>query len=72
MDAITPLVPEESVPFVGEALRRLRAVGKPQLRRPHPPRRQDELPGLAATGRCLRDRRHHGPRPHHRAARVRP
>lgn len=25
MDAITPLIPEESVPFVGEALRRLRA-----------------------------------------------
>jgi uroporphyrinogen decarboxylase len=25
VDAITPLIPEESVPFVGEALRRLRA-----------------------------------------------
>jgi uroporphyrinogen decarboxylase len=25
VDSITPLIPEESVPFVGEALRRLRA-----------------------------------------------
>ena len=25
MDAVTPLTPEESVPFVGEALRQLRA-----------------------------------------------
>ena len=47
------------------------AVGQPQLRGPHPPRRADELPGLAAPGGGLRPGRHHGHRPHHRPARHR-
>jgi len=36
------------------------AVGQPQLRGPHLPRREDELPGLAAAGDRLRHRGHHG------------
>ena len=36
------------------------AVGQPQLRGPHLPRREDELPGLSAAGHRLRARRHHG------------
>ena len=45
------------------------ALGQPQLRGPHQPRRQDELPRLAAAGGRLRARRVDGHRPHHRAAR---
>ena len=41
----------------------LGAVRQPQLRGPDQPRRQDELPGLAAAGRRLRPRGHHGRRP---------
>ena len=37
-----------------------RAVGQPQLRGPHQPRREDELPRLTAPGHRLRDRGHHG------------
>ncbi len=37
--------------------RHRRAVGQPQLRGPHQPRRQDELPRVAATGHRLRARR---------------
>ena len=48
-----------------------RALGQPQLRGPHPPRRPHELPGLAAAGGGLRPGRHHGPRPDHRAPRPR-
>ena len=40
----------------------LGALGQPQLRGPHQPRRQDELPGVAAAGGGLRDRRDHGHR----------
>ena len=47
------------------------AVGQPQLRGPHLPRRQDELPGLAAAGDRLRARRHHGLRLRDRPARAR-
>ena len=39
---------------------RERAVRQPQLRGPHPPRGEDELPGLAAAVRGLRARRAHG------------
>ena len=42
---------------------RLGAVRQPQLRGPDQPRRQDELPGLAAAGGRLRARRHDGLRP---------
>ena len=62
------------LPGVSEAVHERRpvgglgAVGQPQLRGPHPPRRADELPGLAAPGGGLRAGRHHGHRPHHRAA----
>ena len=38
---------------------------QPQLRGPDQPRREDELPGLAAAGGGLRDRRHDGHRPGH-------
>ena len=47
------------------------AVGQPQLRGPDQPRREDELPGVAAAGRRLRARRVDGHRHHHRAARAR-
>ena len=40
------------------------AVGQPQLRRPHPPRRPAELPGVTASGRGVRAGGDHGPRPH--------
>ena len=43
--------------------RGLGAVGQPQLRGPHQPRRAHELPGLAAAGRGLRPGRHDGRRP---------
>ncbi len=46
--------------------RRLRAVGEPQLRGAHQPRREDELPGLAAAGRGLRAGRLDGRRPRQR------
>ena len=49
--------------------RRLGAVRQPQLRGPHQPRRQDELPRLAAAGGRLRPRRHDGLRLRDRAAR---
>ena len=39
------------------------ALRQPQLRGPHQPRRQDELPRLAAAGRRLRAGRHDGRRP---------
>ena len=42
---------------------RLGALRQPQLRGPHQPRREDELPRLAAAGRRLRARRHDGHRP---------
>ena len=45
-----------------------RAVGQPQLRGPHPPRGEDELPRLAAALRGLRAGRPHGPRHRERAA----
>ena len=51
---------------------RLGAVGQPQLRGPDQPRREDELPGLAAAVRRLRDRRDDGHRPLRRAARRGP
>ena len=47
---------------------RLGAVGQPQLRGPDQPRREDELPGLAASVRRLRHRRDDGHRPLRRAA----
>ena len=47
----------------GRPRRRLGAVGQPQLRGPDQPRRQDELPGLAAAGRRLRAGRLDGRRP---------
>ncbi len=50
---------------------RVGAVRQPQLRGPHQPRRQDELPRVAAAGRGLRDRGHDGHRHHDRAARHR-
>ena len=40
--------------------RRLGALGQPQLRGPHQPGRQDELPGVAAAGDRLRARGHDG------------
>ena len=46
----------------------LGALGEPQLRRSHPPRGPDELPGLAAAGGGLRAGRHHGHRSDHRPA----
>ena len=50
---------------------RQRAVRQPQLRGPHQPRHQDELPRVAAAGRRLRAGRHDGHGHHHRAARHR-
>ena len=49
--------------------RRLGAVGQPQLRGPDQPRRQDELPRVAAAGRRLRAGRLDGRRPLQRPAR---
>ena len=48
--------------------RSLGALGQPQLRGAHQPRRQDELPGLPAAGHRLRPGRDHGHRLRHRAA----
>ncbi len=45
------------------------ALGQPQFRGPHPPRRQDELPGLPAAGHRLRARRDDGLRLRDRTAR---
>ena len=45
------------------------AVGQPQFRGPHLPRREDELPGLPATGDRLRTCRNHGLRLRDRGAR---
>ena len=42
---------------------RRRAVGQSQLRGPHPPEHQGQLPGLAAAGRGLCPGRHHHARP---------
>ena len=50
---------------------RVGALGQPQLRGPDQPRREDELPGVAAAGRRLRAGRVDGRRHHHRAARAR-
>ena len=50
-------------------VRHRRAVGQPQLRRPHPSVRQAGLPRLAAAGGRLRDRRHRALR--HREGRAR-
>ena len=47
------------------------ALGQPQLRGPHLPRREDELPGLPAAGDRLRAGRHHGLRLRDRTARQR-
>ena len=44
-------------------LRRVGALGQPQLRGPHPPRRQAELPRQSAAGRRLRPGRDDGDRP---------
>ena len=49
---------------------RLRALGQPQLRGPHQPRREDELPRLAAAVRGLRAGGDDGHRPARRAARA--
>ena len=49
---------------------RQRAVRQPQLRGPHQPRHQDELPRVAAAGRRLRPGRLDGHGHHHRAARA--
>jgi aconitate hydratase len=49
----------------GQSRRRRRAVRQPQLRRPRQPRREGQLPRVAATRRGLRARGHrrHRPRP---------
>ena len=47
------------------------AFGQPQLRGAHPSEHQGELPGLAAAGRRVRDRRPRQHRPDDRAARHR-
>ena len=54
----------------GRPRRRLGALGQPQLRGPDQPRRQDELPGVAAAGHRLRARRLDGRRPEQRPARA--
>ncbi len=65
-----PLIPE-----ISAAVQRERpgggvgAVGQPQLRGPDQPRRQDELPGVAAAGGGLRAGRLDGRRPVRRPAR---
>ena len=48
------------------------AVGQPQLRGAHQPRRQDELPGIPAAGGRLRYRGHHGRGSARRPPRHRP
>ncbi len=49
---------------------RVGALGQPQLRGPHQPRREDELPRVAAAVRRLRARGDDGHRPARRAARA--
>ena len=51
--------------------RRRGALGQPQLRGAHQPRRAGELPRVAAARRRVRARRHDGRRPAERAARRR-
>ncbi len=51
--------------------RRVRAQRQPQLRGPDQPRREDELPRVAAAGGRLRPRRDDGHRPRDGAARLR-
>ena len=52
----------------GRPRRHRGALGQPQLRGPDQPRRQDELPGLAAARRRVRAGRHDGHRPAQRPA----
>ena len=67
-----PLPPEISARRRRGRPRRLRgALRQPQLRGPHPPGGEGELPRLAAARRRLRARRAHGHRPRDRAARRR-
>ena len=56
----------------GRPRRGLGALRQPQLRGPHQPRREDELPGLAAAGGGLRAGRDDGRRPRQRPARRGP
>ena len=65
-------LPDEISAAVNEARPRglLGAQRQPQLRGAHQPRREDELPRLAAAGGGLRDRRHDGHRPRRRPARA--
>ena len=65
-----PALPEVSAAVNEGPRRRLGAVGQPQLRGPDQPGREDELPGVPAAGRRLRDRRLDGPRPVQRPARL--
>ena len=55
----------------GRPRRRLGAQRQPQLRGAHQPRREDELPRVAAAGRRLRAGGHDGHRPRQRPARAR-
>ena len=64
-----PLIPEVSAGGQRQRpRRRLGAVGQPQLRGPDQPRREDELPRVAAAGRRLRAGRLDGRRPVQRPA----
>ena len=64
-----PLIPEVSAGGQRERPRgRLGAVGQPQLRGPDQPRREDELPRVAAAGGRLRAGRLDGRRPVRRPA----
>ena len=54
--ALDPKIQQEII--ARDALRDRGTVGKPQLRWPHPPVRKAGLPGLAAAGGGLCDRRH--------------
>ena len=56
----------------GRPRRRGRALGQPQLRGPHQPAGQDELPRLAAARRRVRARGRDGQGPHDRADRHGP
>ena len=65
-----PLIPEVSKAVNDDDLSVVvGAERQPQLRGPDQPRREDELPRVAAAGRRVRARRLDGHRPHHRAAR---
>ena len=63
LDGVSELVHSDDLSVV------VRALGQPELRGPHPPRRADELPGLAAAGGGLRPGRDHGHRPDRRPPR---